>query len=255
MKKVYICNDHITGLFSAVYDAWLDDRDEGNVGIAFRGLMEQELFCEYIEVEEAERKVRAVERLIQKHLGTQAYMDISQAVLAHDKDKGNAVIGTMLAARKIPDSTKIMNHLGNASVEKVFELSRQVGGEAHQFKGFLRFRELASGLLFAEIEPKSQILTCIAGHFSDRLPLENFMVYDRTHNIFLVHQAGSQWILVQHDEVDFEKLNNVSEAQKEYEKLWKGFVKSISIKERENLGLQRQNLPLRYRRDIVEFRQ
>jgi len=255
MKKMLICNDNVTGIFSAIYDAWKAERDEDNAGIVLRGNMEQELFCEYIEVEETEKKALAVEHLIKKHLGCQAYLDIYQALLAHDKEKGNAIFGTMLAARKIADSTKIMNHLSHRSVEKVFELSRQVGGEAHQFKGFLRFKELDNGVLFAQIEPKSQVLTCIAGHFSDRLPLENFMIYDRTHNMFLVHQAKSRWVLVWGEQINMEKLNKVSQAQQEYERLWKGFCKSISIKERENAILQKQNLPLRYRQDIVEFQQ
>lgn len=255
MKKVFICNDNVTSIFSAVYDAWKEERDEGSVGIVLRGNMEQELFCEYIESKEYEKKAIAVERMIQRNLGLDVYLDIYQAVLAHDKDKGNAILGTLLAARQLPDSTKIMNHLSHPSVEKVFELSRRVGGEAHQFKGFLRFRELENGVLFAQIEPKSQVLTCIAGHFSDRLPLENFMIYDRSHKMFVVHEARHQWVLVLDEEADMEKMNRVSASQIEYERLWKGFCESISIKERENLLLQRQNLPLRYRKNVVEFGQ
>jgi len=253
MKKVFICNDHVTGIFSAIYDAWKEERDEENAGIVLRGNLEQELFCEYVESKEYEKKAIAVERMIQRNLGMDAYLDIYQAVLAHDKDKGNAILGTLLAARKLGDSTKIMNHLSHPCVAKVFELSRRVGGEAHQFKGFLRFRELDNGVLFAEIEPKSQVLTCIAGHFSDRLPLENFMIYDRIHRMFIVHEARCRWVLVMDEEADMEKLNRVSKAQQEFERLWKEFCTSISIKERGNLKLQKQNLPLRYRQNIVEF--
>lgn len=251
MKKVFICNDTIMGIFSAIYDAWAErDRE---VGINIRGALEQELFCEYYETVENEKKVLAVERMIKKNLGLQAYLDIYQALLAHDAMKGNAILGTLLEARNISDSTKIMNHLSNSNVEHVFELSRRVGGEAHQFKGFLRFKELKNGVLFAEIHPKNQILTCIAGHFSDRLPLENFMIYDFTHKMFVVHEAGRQWVLVQNEKIDFEKIEETSLKQKQYEKLWKGFCSSISIKERENLVLQKQNFPLRYRQNVVEF--
>ena len=255
MKRMYICNDNVNGVLSGIYDAWIFGRNEGDSGILLRGQMEQELFCEYIETVETPEKAAAVERMIRKNLGEEAYLDIYQALLAHDKDKGSAILGTIQAARKIPDSTKIMNHLSHKWVEKVFELSRQVGGEAHQFKGFVRFKELESGVLFAQIEPKNQILTCIADHFSDRLPLENFMVHDRTHEMFLVHQAHKRWVLVWGEQIDTDKLDKVSEAQLEYEYLWKGFCKSISIKERENARLQKQNLPLRYRQDIVEFQQ
>ena len=48
-------------------------------------------------------------------------------------------------------------------------------------------------------------------------------------------------------------MNQLSNSELEFEQLWKGFCKSISIKERENLKLQRQNLPLRFQKDMVEF--
>lgn len=100
MKKIYVCNDTITGIFSAIYDAWKEGREEKECGIAIKGMLEQELFCEYILVEENLHKEQAVERLIRKHLGGQAYADIWHASLASDKDKADAIYGTMLAAKK-----------------------------------------------------------------------------------------------------------------------------------------------------------
>ena len=81
-------------------------------------------------------KEQAVERLIRKHLGGQAYADIWHASLASDKDKADAIYGTMLAARRLRDSKKVMEHLSHPQVERVFELSRKVGSEAHNYKGF-----------------------------------------------------------------------------------------------------------------------
>ena len=82
MKKIYVCNDTITGIFSAIYDAWKEGREEKECGIAIKGMLEQELFCEYMLVEENLHKEQAVERLIRKHLGGQAYADIWHASLA-----------------------------------------------------------------------------------------------------------------------------------------------------------------------------
>lgn len=248
--RVYVCSDSVMGIFSAIYDAWLEGNE--NAQIAFQGEIEQRLFCEYAEVEESQKKVIAVERMIRKNLGIHSYQEIYQAILARDEDKGTAVLKTVFAAKQIRDSHRIMEHLSNPYVEKVFELSRQVGGEAHQYKGFVRFKELKNGILLSEIEPKSQVLTCIADHFSDRLPLENFMIYDRTHKMFVVHQARSKWILVSGTELVEGMSEDISENQEKFESLWKGFCKSISIAERENLLLQRQNLPLRYRKHMVE---
>lgn len=255
VKKVYICHDNITGLYSAIYDAWKERRETGDAGIAFRDSVEQQFFCEYVDTVESEEKALAVEKLIRKYLGMEAYWKLYHAALSGDPIKGDVILGTMLVARKLQDSTKVMEYLTNPSVEKVFELSRKVANEARYFKEFLRFRELESGILFARIDPKSQVLTCIAPHFADRLPLENWMIYDGSHGMFLVHEVKKNWVLVSGAEVRDEKFQNISDSEQEIQKLWKGFFNSISIEERESYARQRQHLPLWYRNNMVEFEQ
>ena len=65
------------------------------------------------------------------------------------------------------------------------------GAEAHSLKGFVRFKELSGGILYSEIAPKSQVLTCLAPHFADRLSTENWMICDKTHEEYAVHEAGN----------------------------------------------------------------
>jgi len=253
MKRVYICRDTVTGLYSAVYDAWSECRNDGEAGIALKDHIVPELFCEYVETREAEKKALAVEKLIRSHLGEYAYGRLYYASLSYEADKGDAIFGTMRAARKLTDSTRIMDHLTEPSVRRCFELSRNVGNEAHFFKEFLRFRELKSGVLFAKIEPKNQVLTCIAPHFADRLPLENWMIYDKTHGMFVVHEARKKWVLVSDVCADESRFDEFSESEEEIQKLWKGFFHTISIEERESYARQRQHLPIWYRKNMVEF--
>lgn len=242
-------------MFSALYDAWKLYRHGGDVEIAFQGHVETKLFCEYIECEASEEKALAVERLIQNHLGGISYRMLYHAALSHDENKGNAIWGTMLVARKMKDSTKVMENLTESSVEKVFELYRQVSNEAHFFKEILRFQELESGIMFAQIEPKSQILTLIAPHFENRLPLENWMIYDKTHKAFVIHEAKKQWVHVLGAQIPEEKLERVSDQELEIQQLWKGFFRSISIKERESHERQRLHFPIWYRKNAVEFQE
>lgn len=253
MKTVYVCSDTVTGIFSGIYDAWKAGKREEDCEIALRGQFEQQLFCDYVEAEETEHKAAAVEALIMKHLGAKAYHDIYHAVLSSDPKKGDAVLGTMLAAKEIPDSTRIMEHLSHPKVEKVFELCRNVFGETHSYKGFLRFCELENGVLYARIEPKNQILTCLAPHFAARLPVENWMIHDVTHKTFAVHEAGKQWVIAFGGPADEEVFKRVSDREKEYVRLWRGFCKTIAIESRTNPRCQMQHLPLRYRREMAEF--
>ena len=64
MKQIFVCNDTITGIFSAIYDAWKIVLSSGETGIALKGMMNQELFCEYTESAESEKKAIAVENMI-----------------------------------------------------------------------------------------------------------------------------------------------------------------------------------------------
>jgi probable DNA metabolism protein len=48
----------------------------------------------------------------------------------------------------------------------------------------------------------------------------------------------------------YDLLKNDSD---EYQDLWKIFFENIAIKERINPKLQRNNLPLRFRKDMTEF--
>ncbi len=252
MRQIYICSDTITGLYSALHDAWKENRN-GDAGIGLRGKIQQQLFCEYRTVAECEEKARRLERMIKRYLGYNAYWDIYHALLGNDEEKGTAVFRTMQESRNISDSHKIMDHLGNPDVAKVFSISRSVSNEAHMYEEFIRFRELENGVLFSEIAPKAQILTCVADHFTDRFPLENWMIYDKTHQTFLVHKARESWGLVWGETLNKAAAGRISEKEQEYEHLWKGFFESISIKERENPRCQRNHLPLRYRSEMPDF--
>lgn len=252
MKMIYICNDTMTGLCSALHDAWLENRN-GEAGIQLKGRTQQQLFCQYKTVDENEGKARRLEHMLKHHLGGSACRDIYYALLADDDEKGTAVFRTVQEARNVRDSRRIMEHLGHPDVAKVFELSQKVSNEAHLYEEFIRFRELQSGILFSEITPKAQVLACIGDHFADRFPLENWAVYDKTHRVFLMHRKKEPWALVWGETLDQGAAGRVSEGEICYQELWKGFFDSISIRERENYRCQRNHLPLRYRPDMTEF--
>ena len=129
MRQIYICSDTITGLYSAIHDAWKECRN-AEAGIEVKGKTQQQLFCEYRTVEESREKALRLERMIKQHLGYDAYWNIYHALLSGDGEKGTAVFRAMQESRKIRDSRRIMEHLGNPDVAKVFAMSRSVSNEA-----------------------------------------------------------------------------------------------------------------------------
>ena len=252
MKQIYICEDTITGIYSALHDAWKECRDT-QAGVELRGRTQRQLFCEYRIVEETEEKALRLERMIKHHLGYNAYWEIYHALLSTDDRKGTVVFEVLQEARKIRQSEKIMEHLGCPAVADVFSMSRSVSNEAHRYEEFIRFRELENGILFSEITPKAQILTCVADHFEDRFPLENWIIYDKTHKVCLVHGVRKRWRLVWGELFNERAAENISEEERKYEFLWKRFFHSVSIKERENPKCQQAHLPFRYRGEMTEF--
>ena len=111
MKQIYICEDTITGIYSALHDAWKECRDT-QAGVELRGRTQRQLFCEYRIVEESEEKALRLERMIKHHLGYNAYWEIYHALLSTDDRKGTVVFEVLQEARKIRQSEKIMEHLG-----------------------------------------------------------------------------------------------------------------------------------------------
>lgn len=260
MRTIYVCEDSLTGIFSGIYEVWKRKMTAEEAGLEVGDSFERRLFCEYIFCKAEERKALAVIRMIQKNLGADVYEKISYALLSADRRKADMVFRAMLEAKKLSRKDRLMEHLGNEAVRAVFGMYRQVANEAHHYKGFVRFRELKNKTLFAKIEPKHAVLPCIAEHFADRFPQENWVIYDKTHEVFLIHEKGKRYYFLQQYmcmKGDSGSAQNIaggfSEEEMDYEALWKEFVQSISVAERENRALQNQNLPLRFRTNLVEF--
>mgnify|MGYP000441199185 CR=1 FL=1 len=216
MKQIYICEDTITGIYSALYDAWKECRDT-QAGVELRGEDTAAAFFVRQNSRRIRRKALRLERMIKHHLGYNAYWEIYHALLSTDDRKGTVVFEVLQEARKIRQSEKIMEHLGCPAVADVFSMSRSVSNEAHRYEEFIRFRELENGILFSEITPKAQILTCVADHFEDRFPLENWIIYDKTHKVCLVHGVRKRWRLVWGELFNERAAENISEEERKYE--------------------------------------
>ncbi len=108
--------------------------------------------------------------------------------------------------------------------------------------------------MYAVIEPENEVIDMVADHFTDRLNPEWFIVYDKSHGKAAFHNPGRRWYMRQLEQRERQVLDELEHSGgQEYADLWKAFFDSIAIKERENSGLQRTNLPLHYRKHMTEF--
>lgn len=253
MNTIFICEDSLEGVFTAIYTAYEKKKNPRETILQVGEEENLQLFSYYENVAADGEKTRKVARTIMREFGIEAYTDICRCLATEDKDKAQAVYQTIALGLTMNNRKEIMGNLANDYVRKVFELSRRVNNEILHLEGFLRFQELEKGILFAKIGPKNNILTFLAPHFADRFPLENFVIYDEIRKLVIVHPAGKNWSLVTGEHIDEERIKQYSEREKEYQELFTYFCHKIAIKERRNEKLQRQMLPLRFQQYMVEF--
>jgi len=117
------------------------------------------------------------------------------------------------------------------------------------FKGFVRFKELADKTLYAKIEPEHNVLPLLTGHFRARLGGFNWVIHDARRGTAALYFSGKLIYapLTQRRALEF------AGKEEEVQRLWRHFFRTAAIKERTNPKLQRQNVPLKYRRHLTEF--
>lgn len=139
--------------------------------------------------------------------------------------------------------------LADDRVRLVRGLTRKTAGEAERFKGFVRFKELADKTLYAKIEPDHNILPLITPHFRTRMGPFNWVLHDAKRGKAAFHSKGR----VVYAAIDASRALEFDGKEDAVQALWKSFFKTIAIKERLNPKLQRQFVPLKYRRHLTEF--
>lgn len=252
-EKILICEDSLEGIFTAVYQAyaWRLDKEH-----AFLQIGEEEnlrLFAEYITVAPEPEKAEKVASTVIRMMGEEGYWDLCCMLASNDREKGQAVYRTIVTALKNGQGRNVLSNVKEPYIQKAFEIARNVNYEIHHMYGFLRFAELENGILYAKIGPKNNIATLLAPHFADRFPLENFMIHDAGRQIYVLHPAKKGCFVVTGKECEELCLPEYSKEELYFQSLFVEFCHTIAIKERENLKLQRNMLPLRFQEFMVEM--
>lgn len=253
-KVILKCDDTYDGILTAVYDAW--NYKGKSVYITTDEEYNYELFTEYVEIDTDYDKSRSVVNAIVQKLSQEALYMVYGVAISAEKDKCNVILALIMYGLK--EGKNITKKLTNPYVQRCYDIRKKVSNEAHFYNEILRFEEIAGNILCAKISPRANVMVSVMEHFSDRFPEENFIIYDDGRNICGIHERGKKYYLRENVDLDslIERWNDGImgiDVEDKYAELWKLFFNSISIKERENYNLQRNNLPLRYRKHITEF--
>jgi len=108
----------------------------------------------------------------------------------------------------------------------------------------------AVSLMYARIEPETDILPFIAPYFRERLGDRPWMIHDLRRSALALCYRGS-WRLV--SGVSLAAQPGYTAGEELCSRLWRSYFQRMAIPERHNPRLQQSLVPLRFRAHLVEF--
>jgi probable DNA metabolism protein len=142
-----------------------------------------------------------------------------------------------------------MNHADD-DVRRIRQIALKVSRERLHVIQFVRFQKAADGIYFAPAAPLYNVLPLTIPHFCDRFADQMWLAYDirRRYGYFYDMKKAVEVTLENDENLLDGKLDEsiMAEDEKLFQQAWKDYTKALTIKERLNPRLQRQNMPARF---------
>lgn len=242
---VLLYDGSFDGFLSAVFASYL--HRPAPLSVESQDGVQQQFGITYLPVETDEAQARRTEEGIRRTMGQDAYETVCKAFWA-ESPSGSAVLYRYIRLG-MRIGKAIVHSLTADCVAEVNALALRLGNEVTHLIQFVRFSRLEGGIYYAAIEPKGFVLPLLMPHFAARYQIQPFLLHDRTHQVVGVFDTH-EWVLADASSL---RLPGFAEGETAWRRLWKAFYESIAIKERQNLRLQMQHVPLRYRNGMTEI--
>lgn len=194
---------------------------------------------QYYVVTEKEKSAR-VWKSLQKKLSGFAQNMLLSVWLSELPD--TAMLLFRYIRKNIDHPQGIEMNFGDDDVLRIKDIAGKVGTDAHKLIQFVRFQETADGIWFAPVSPRYNVLSLIVPHFKSRYAGQPWIIYDTGRNTGLYYDTRTvqEISFSQKDLVELKsgKLDNekLSDEEAFFQKMWKEYFQSITIKERINLN-------------------
>lgn len=250
---IFTCRDRFEDVMCCVYDAWEKALKCGHEEISLmkEPILQESFLDEYIHVDYEKTKADKVIRTIEKKLSSKGLYYVYYATLSHEEDAVDVMYHFLVKAFKV--GVRIFDSYTEPEMMRLFEIRRRVGNESHFFREIARFTSLNNQVYVCHLEPKDNIITLLANHFSQRMPSEHFMIIDDNRSYAVVHPKDEECYIRYLTEEEMKLLCQTEQYEDEYTDLWRTFFRSIAIKERKNYECQRNMMPIWTRKHAVEF--
>ena len=241
------------GLLTAIFDAYSIKRFPD---ILLAAEETPPLFYdEIITVVTDEERSNRVWKGLQKKLSASALTSLTTCWLSELPEIDLVLFSYIHKAIDAPRSIEL--NFGAPDVLELSKVWKKVNNERLRVMQFLRFQKAADGTYFAALKPLYNVISLVIPYLQDRFADQKWLLYD------LKREYGYYHDLSTITEVHFEQKeghlqsgfldeNIMDQDEKLFQKLWQTYFKAITIKERTNPKLHRQNLPIRFWKYLPE---
>lgn len=232
------------GFLSVIFDAYHDGISQ--VGIIHDDSQEL-LLAEDHTVSTDMKKAQRVLDGLQDKCGGKTCHYLYYAFLAEQANREDKLLRFIRLAFHY--KKEFLNHLSEPDIWEVRQWARKAGNERHKLLGLLRFRELANGMLYAQISPDCDVVPVMAPHFVKRLTGEKWVIHD-VKRAFGVYYDSHDLTIVQIPRT--EQALALSSDEDAFAALWQKYYHTIAIRERTNHKLRRSYMPMKYWKYLIE---
>ena len=241
---IWLYDGEWDGLLSAVFQVFARKDEEAVIQSrdAFEGLSLFPVQTVATNPEHAARVGRGMARL-SGELPKTAY----RAFLSEQPERERALLGTLRLG--FAHDRNPLPLLQEEPVGKLCALARRVTNEQRLFLGVTRLLHVGGDLYAADIQPETHILPLMGHHFHRRFNDQRLLIRDVGRLSALVSTPEEWWIT----RLPVDEALPPLPRDAEMTALWRSYFKAVANPARENLKLQQQYVPLKYRGNITEF--
>jgi len=248
----YLYDGTFEGFLTCVFDVYC--RNEAPARIINKETS-LPLFTDTHSVVTDESKAERVLQGLEKKISKSAINMLYYCHLSEIQDIELILLRYIQKALASPVSIEV--NFADDDVLALSKIYKKVSFERLRMFQFVRFQKTADGMYFAVMDPMYNVLPLCAEFFQDRYANQQWLVYDTRRNFGLFYDlTKTEIVRFERPPVNLKTGKITAEQQDESEKafqdLWKDYLQAITIQPRKNLRLQRQLMPKRFWKYLIE---
>lgn len=265
MALISISEPRLLYIYDGSFEGWLTV-----VGVAkshpdqvhdiIAGDAQPDLFSEKVVIDTDEERAERIFKYLCQNYTEDVVMDLLYGFLSEHEGIELQLFRYLLQLWKRGE--RAVRNFTDDAVVNVRRAREQVAHEILRYQGFVRFRRLKSGVYYAPISPDANVVQMLAPHFSARFSDQRWVIHDTKRNTGIYYD-GSQCRYLYSVEMPrgtiaacqgrvTSAMEIFSTDEGDLQELWGEYCQAVAIQERVNPRLQRQRMPVRYWKYLVE---